>query len=164
MVAALREAARVARPSAPVVIQVWGRPERCHLEAMKHALGAFLPPPGPDAPRGSDLWQPGKLERLAAEAGLATESAFDVSWAYEFSDEQDLTDALLSVGGISVMIGAEPEPEARAAVVEALAQYASRTVATGSRTSGTAWSRARPRVGRAAIGPVTPRRRRTHRA
>jgi SAM-dependent methyltransferase len=123
MVAALREAARVARPGAPVVIQVWGRPERSHLEAMKHALGAFLPPPDPDAPRGSDLWQPGKLERLAAEAGLATESAFDVSWPYEFSDEQDLTDALMSAGGISVMIGAEREPEARAALVDALAQY-----------------------------------------
>ena len=35
MVAALREAGRVAKPGAPVVIQVWGSPERCDLEAMK---------------------------------------------------------------------------------------------------------------------------------
>src|SRR5919201_3017611 len=35
MVAALREAGRVAKPRAPVVIQVWGHPERCDLTAMK---------------------------------------------------------------------------------------------------------------------------------
>src|SRR5262249_15014977 len=35
LVAALREAGRVARAGAPVVIQVWGAHERCDLEAMK---------------------------------------------------------------------------------------------------------------------------------
>src|SRR5215207_8044535 len=35
IVAALREAGRVAKPGAPVVIQVWGAHERCDLEAMK---------------------------------------------------------------------------------------------------------------------------------
>jgi hypothetical protein len=35
MVAALRESGRVAKPDAPVVIQVWGWHERCDLEAMK---------------------------------------------------------------------------------------------------------------------------------
>jgi ubiquinone/menaquinone biosynthesis C-methylase UbiE len=32
MVAALREAGRVAKPDAPVVIQVWGAHERCELQ------------------------------------------------------------------------------------------------------------------------------------
>jgi hypothetical protein len=58
MVAALREARRVAKAGAPVVIQVWGRPERCSLERMKHAVAPFLPPPDPDASRGSTLWEP----------------------------------------------------------------------------------------------------------
>ena len=40
-VAAMREAGRVARPGAPVVIEVWGRPEHCELEAVKHAIAAF---------------------------------------------------------------------------------------------------------------------------
>ena len=35
IVAALREAGRVAKPAASVVIQVWGAHERCSLEAMK---------------------------------------------------------------------------------------------------------------------------------
>ena len=43
IVAALREAGRVARSGAPVVIQVFGRPERCDLEAVKAAVGPFRP-------------------------------------------------------------------------------------------------------------------------
>jgi SAM-dependent methyltransferase len=35
MIAALREAGRVAKPRAPVVVQVWCAHERCDLEAMK---------------------------------------------------------------------------------------------------------------------------------
>ena len=43
MVAALREAGRVARPGGPVVIEVFGAPERCELELVKHAVaGAQL--------------------------------------------------------------------------------------------------------------------------
>ena len=44
MVAALREAGRVAKPGAPVVIQVWGAHERCSLEAMKEIARPFFPP------------------------------------------------------------------------------------------------------------------------
>ena len=33
LVAALSEACRVAKPGAAVVIQVWGRPDRCDLTA-----------------------------------------------------------------------------------------------------------------------------------
>src|SRR5919109_2725964 len=43
LVAALREAGRVAKPGAPVLIQVWGPPERCDLEAMKLVIRPFLP-------------------------------------------------------------------------------------------------------------------------
>src|SRR5215207_5761897 len=51
MVAALREAGRVARPGAPVVIQAFGRPEHCDLEAVKKAIAAFRPAPPPGPPR-----------------------------------------------------------------------------------------------------------------
>ena len=50
IVAALREAGRVAKPGAPVVIQVWGRAERCDLTAMKNALATLVPAPEPNAP------------------------------------------------------------------------------------------------------------------
>ena len=77
MVSALREAGRVAKPGAPIVIQVWGAHERCDLEAMKQIARPFLPPRPPDAPPEPDLSQPGALEALAAEAGLTPESEFD---------------------------------------------------------------------------------------
>ena len=65
MVEALREAGRVAKPGAPVVIQVWGRPERFDLRLMKSVLARFRPPPPPGRLDPSTLWQPGALEDLA---------------------------------------------------------------------------------------------------
>jgi SAM-dependent methyltransferase len=79
LVAALREAGRVAKPGAPVVIQVWGPPERCDLEAMKQVARRYAPPPDPDAPPPPKLWEPGVLESLATRAGLVPDHAFDKS-------------------------------------------------------------------------------------
>ena len=62
MVGALREAGRVAKPGAPVVVQVWGRHDRCDLEAMKAVIRPFMPPRPADAPPEADLSAPGVLE------------------------------------------------------------------------------------------------------
>ena len=96
MVAALREAGRVAKPGAPVVIQVWGAHERCYLEAMKEIARPFFPPRPPDAPPDPDLSQPGALEELASEAGLTPEAEFETSWAYTYPDEETLGRALIA--------------------------------------------------------------------
>ena len=50
MVAALREAGRVAKPGSPVVIQVWGAHGRCSLDAIKPLVRPFFPGYDPDAP------------------------------------------------------------------------------------------------------------------
>ncbi len=121
MVAALREAGRVAAPGAPVLIQVWGRPDRCDLDAIHPVLGRFLPPPDPNAVRGSALWEPGLLEQLAGEAGLEPEGTFDVSWAYGFADDEALYLALTSAGGVRHAIGPERGDEALRTLVDALA-------------------------------------------
>ena len=89
MVAALREAGRVAKPGAPVVIQVWGAHDKCSLEAMKEIARPFFPPRPPDAPPDPDLSQPGALEALATEAGLRPETVFQTSWAYTYPDRGD---------------------------------------------------------------------------
>ena len=123
MVAALREAGRVAKPGAPVVIQVWGAHERCDLEAMKTIARPFLPPRPPDAPPDPDLSQPGALEGLAAQAGLTPESVFDTTWAYEYPDEETLGRALLAPAGLAALAGPEREGEIKAAIVGGLAAY-----------------------------------------
>jgi SAM-dependent methyltransferase len=120
-IAALREAGRVARPGALVVIQVWGREERCSLLAMKRAAaglrdGDLAGPPVP-------LAAPGVLEGMAAEAGLTPERAFDAEWAYEYADADELARGMLSAASGVAAAREAGEAQARAAVVEALAPY-----------------------------------------
>jgi len=123
MVAALREAGRVAKRGAPVVVQVWGAHERCDLEAMKQVARPFLPPRPPDAPADPDLSRPGLLRGLAAEAGLEPQDEFDVTWAFEYPDEATLGRALVAVAGLAVLAGPPREQELRAAIVDGLARY-----------------------------------------
>lgn len=119
MVAALREAGRVAKPGAPVVIQVWGRPEAFELHLMKDVLKRFTPPPPEGRLDPATLWRPGVLEPLAVEAGLLPDRAFDISWAYEFADEAHLARAMMSAGGFGAILG-ERQGEARDAILAAL--------------------------------------------
>jgi SAM-dependent methyltransferase len=123
MVAAMREAGRVARPGAPVVIQVWGRAERNSLEAMKRIARPYFPPPPPGAASAPALWEPGVLEGIATAAGLTPGDAFDISLAYEFSDDEALASAMLSVAGLASIADAGEVAGVRAAILEALAPY-----------------------------------------
>jgi SAM-dependent methyltransferase len=121
MVAALREAGRVAKPGAPVVVQVWGDPARCDLTPMKAIVRTYQPSPPADAPPPPELWRPGVLEGMAEEAGLAPETAFDVAWAYEYADEEALGRAMMAPAGIAELAGPSREDEVRNRMVEALA-------------------------------------------
>jgi SAM-dependent methyltransferase len=123
MVAALREAARVAKPGSPVVIQVWGAHERCDLQAMKEIARPFFPPRPPDAPPDPDLSVPGALEAIAVDAGLTPTESFDASWAYEYPDSDTLARALVAPAGLAVLVGVDREDEVRAAIVEGLAPH-----------------------------------------
>jgi SAM-dependent methyltransferase len=123
MVAALREASRVAKPGAQVVIQVWGAHERCDLEAMKQIVRPFIPPRPPGAPPDPDLSQPGLLRELAAQAGLAPHDGFATSWAFEYPDAETLGRALIAVAGLGVIAGPEREDALKEAIVDGLAPY-----------------------------------------
>lgn len=123
MVAALREAGRVARRGAPVTIQVWGAHERCDLEAMKQIARPFLPPRPPDAPPDPDLSQPGALATLAAEAGLTPETELDTTWTLEYPDADTLGRAMVAVAGLALLAGPEREQELETAIVDGLARY-----------------------------------------
>ena len=132
IVAALREAGRVAKPGAPVVIQVWGPHERNDLEAMKQVIRPFLPPRPPDAPAEPDYAEPGVLEELARRAGLTPESTFDATWALEYADRETLGRAMVAVAGINLLVG-DHEEEVKDAIADGLAAY--RTPSGGYRLS-----------------------------
>jgi SAM-dependent methyltransferase len=123
MVAALREARRVGKPDAAVVIQVWGAHERCDLEAVKQIVRPFMPPRPPDAPPDPDFSQPGMLEGLARAAGLAPESEFDTTWTLEYPDAETLTRATMAVAGLAVLAGPDREEEMERAIVDGLEPF-----------------------------------------
>jgi SAM-dependent methyltransferase len=123
MVAALREAGRVARPGAPVIIQVWGPHERNDLEAMKAIVRPFMPPRPDDAPPEPDYSEPGVLEDIATRAGLDPETTFESTWSYEFGDEETVGRALVAPAGIAVLVGPDREDEVKDAIVGGLGTY-----------------------------------------
>ena len=116
MVAALREAARVARRAAPVVIQAFGRPEQCELEAVKLAVAAYRP-----GGTEEQYWRPGIVDELAVAAGLEIERSFDITYAYEYPDADALASAMLAAGGAAAVAGPENETALREDIIRALA-------------------------------------------
>jgi SAM-dependent methyltransferase len=122
-VAALREAGRVAKPGAPVVIQVWGPHEHNDLESVKQIIRPFFPPRPADAPAEPDYSEPGVLEELATRAGLTPTETFDTSWDLEYPDEETLGRALVAPAGIAVLVGPEREQEVKDAIVAGLASH-----------------------------------------
>ena len=123
IVAALREAGRVAKPGAAVVIQVWGPHEHNDLEAMKDIVRPFFPPRPADAPPEPDYSKPGVLEDLATRAGLDAETTFDSTWPTVYRDAEIVGRALIAPAGIAVLIGPDREQEVKDAIVRGLARF-----------------------------------------
>jgi SAM-dependent methyltransferase len=122
-VAALREAGRVGKPGATVVIQVWGPHERNDLEAMKEVVRPFMPLRPADAPPEPDYSAPGVLEDLAVQAGLEAGESFDKRYAFEYRDDETLGRLLVAPAGIATIVGPEREQDVKDAIVAGLAPH-----------------------------------------
>jgi SAM-dependent methyltransferase len=134
---ALREAARVARPAAPVVITVWGKEDSCDIRAFGQALSGLLPRA---ADQGAGIHPPplsadGRLERLAKLAGLTVKEVGEVVCPFWYPHEQALLRGLLGSGlGQQALRVASPAT-VRRAVLDGLAGY--RTSTGGYRLDNT---------------------------
>jgi len=117
MVAALREAGRVAKPHATVLIQVFGDPDKCSLEAVKLAVMGLLPSEAAEPP---PFWRPAVLEGVAREAGLEPQEVFTTAWAYEFADERAALTALLAAASAVVAVGMVGHDPVAEAILEAI--------------------------------------------
>ena len=113
MVAALREAGRVARPGARVVAGVWGRPEACDVLAVVGAVRALG---GPRPGGGPSLSTPGVLEGIATQGGLTPESAFDRTLALRYPDLDTFVRRMQSAGPMV----AETEAHGTARIADAI--------------------------------------------
>jgi SAM-dependent methyltransferase len=125
--AAVREAGRVAKPGAQVVIQVWGRAERCDLTAMLQAVGPFLPGRLPTGPGGRAFSDAGVLEAIATEAGLTPETTGDIVSAFEYPTQEDMVRTMLSAGMVVLAARTSGEEAVREAIVESLAPFRTST-------------------------------------
>jgi SAM-dependent methyltransferase len=136
---ALREATRVARPAAPMVITVWGKEENCDIRAFGQALSGLLPRavrqrPGPGM-HPPPLSADGRLERLARLAGLAVTEVGEVQCPFWYPDDHALLRDLLGSNlGRQALRVASPTT-VRRAVLEGLAGY--RTPTGGYRLDNT---------------------------
>jgi hypothetical protein len=72
---------------------------------MKEIARPFMPPRPADAPPEPDYSKPGVLEEIATQAGLEPERALDMTWSYEYPDEDALRRALVAPAGIGVLVG-----------------------------------------------------------
>ena len=133
MVAALREAGRVARRGAPVVIQVWGRGDRCDLRRMTVALRELR---GARPDDGPALCAPGVLEGIAEAAGLRPREAFDLSYEIRERDAGTLVRRMLSPPPVAGAAAAMGEDVVRETILTSLAPFRR---ADGSYTLANEW-------------------------
>lgn len=97
-VAALSQARRVAKPGGRVFVMTWGEPAGMEAVALVAALKPLLPPPPPGAGGPFALSEPGKLEELAASAGLTPLEVFDVLAPWQYPDLKTAQKGLGSSG------------------------------------------------------------------
>jgi ubiquinone/menaquinone biosynthesis C-methylase UbiE len=112
---ALREARRVARPSANVAITVFGRPGRCESTNVFGSVGQLLPA---QAGGGPALHEVGTLETLASEAGMTPKEAGYLELAEEYPDLDTFLRGYLAAGPIVNAIRTLGEKLVRDALTE----------------------------------------------
>lgn len=97
-VAALRQARRVCKPGGRVFVMTWGTPAGMEAAALVAALKPLLPPPPPGSGGPFALSEPGKLEELAASAGLKPLEVFEVEVPWHYPDLETAQRGLGSSG------------------------------------------------------------------
>ena len=122
IVTALREAGRVAKPGAAVVIQVWGPHERNDLEAMKEIARPFMPPRPVDA-RPSPTTQSPACSRDSPAKQASHLRAPSTARGRSSSPTRTRCGARWSRAGLALLVGPKREQQFKNALSAGLAKY-----------------------------------------
>ena len=120
MVAALREARRVAKPGGTVAMTVFGRPDMCESTPVFATLGQFAPSHGGNDDEGPALYEEGVLEAIASEAGLTPTEADYVSVAEEYPNLETMLRGYMAAAPFVRAARTAGDEAVRAALSEAL--------------------------------------------
>lgn len=95
---ALKEAKRVAKTDATVVVMTWGEPENMEAARLVSALKPLLPTPPPGAPGPFALSEERLLRQFASTAGLQPVEVFDVDSPWHYPNLETAMRGLRSSG------------------------------------------------------------------
>jgi len=129
--AALRHAARVARPGGSLFIVIFGREDRNQLAGVLRAIRSLLPSQHSSAPGPTALSGPGVLDNLLTRAGVATVESGNVEKAYEYPTLDTALRAIRSAGLTLLAERTAGDTALTDAIASALAPY--RTAGGGYR-------------------------------
>ena len=127
MVAALREARRVARPDGTLALTVWGRPERCDSTGLFAAMRALAEgdaiasdESAPKAPRPPALHEENVILGTAGEAGLQPTELAYLQYVEEYPDVETMARGMLAAPPGRAATRATSANAVRAALAEAV--------------------------------------------
>jgi SAM-dependent methyltransferase len=122
---AVGEARRVCRVGGTVATLIWGRAEDCGLiTGVLPAVMALLPQPPVGRPSMASLSEPGALEALMADAGLAPAASGEADFTFTYPDLSLACRAIATAGPVTRaerLVGVE---RVRDALEGALRQFA----------------------------------------
>jgi SAM-dependent methyltransferase len=121
--AALREAARVAKPGGSLFIVIFGREERNELAAVLRAIRSLLPPSRPGESGPMALSPPGVIDDLLARAGARIVEDGVVTMSYEYPGLVTALRAIRSAGLTVLAERSAGDAAVREAIEDALAAY-----------------------------------------
>ena len=123
---ALKEANRVLKKDGQFVMGIWGSPQDCEAVSIISVMKELAPPPPPGSPTLpplSALYEVGKLEQLISDAGFNPVKRENVTFSWNYENEDEIIRSFLSAGGMSLSLQYSGEEKVRDTLLKAMQPF-----------------------------------------